>query len=212
MTTPGAGPTRLVRAAVLTALVVALTIAAHRLGGGASPAIFALVALTALLWPVALLATRRRLGPVGLLVGLGAGQLLGHGLLGWLAGPGVSGTSASVSLECLQHAAHQRASTACLGDPAVAEALAAGQAHAHGQQVTGLLMLAAHLLATVVAALLVARGEQVLWRLIDLVLRALPVLLTPVGARRPRPAATLLVPARADLAVRPGRGPPAYAA
>lgn len=212
MTTPGAGPTRLVRAAVLTALVVVLTVVAHRLGGGASPAGFALVALTALLWPVALLATRRRLGPVALLAGLGGGQLLGHGLLGWLTGSGVSVASAPASLECLQHAAHQRLAAACLGDPIVADTLVAGPAHAHAQQGTGLLMLAAHALATLAAALLVARGEQVLWRILDLVLRVLPVLLAPVSLRRPRPAVTLLVPARTDLDVRTGRGPPAYAA
>lgn len=196
---------RLVRAGVLTALVVALTTLAHRVGGAAAPSLFAIAVLAALLWPVAILATRRRLGPVALLTGLGAGQLLGHGLLGWL-GSGATGVAASVSLECLQHATHLGASAACATDTVAAAT------HVHGQAGTALPMLAAHIAATLMAAVLVARGERVLWRVLDLVLRALPVLLTPIAGRAPRPTAPLFLPTRPDLAVRAGRGPPAYAA
>ncbi len=200
---------RLVRAAVLTALVVVLTVVAHRLGGGMGPGLLGLVVLAALLWPLALLATRRRLGALPLVAGLGAGQLLGHGLLSWLAGSAAStsGTSGALSLDCLQHAAHQRSGGGCLG-----EATASVVGHDHAAVDTGLLMLATHVLATVLAALLVARGEQVLWRLLELVLRALPVLLRPVPAPTAWPTAPLLVPARADVDVPVGRGPPAYAA
>ena len=198
---------RLVRAGVLTALVVGLSTLTHRLGGADAPGLFAIAVLTTILWPVAILATRRRLGPVALLTGLGAGQLLGHGLLGWL-GSGATGVAASVSVECLQHATHAASavSAACAIDPVSAAA------HAHGQAGTALPMLAAHVAATLITAVLVARGERVLWRVLDLVLRALPVLPTPVTGRAPRPTAALFLPSRLDLTVLAGRGPPAYAA
>jgi hypothetical protein len=207
MTNPGAGLVRLVRAGVLTALVVALTTLAHRLGGAVAPGFFPIAVLTALLWPVAVLVTRRRLGPVALLTGLGAGQLLGHGLLGWL-GSGPTGLATSVSVECLQHATHVGASTAACATDTVAGAAA----HSHGQAGTALPMLVAHLVATLLLSMLVARGERVLWRVLDLVLRALAVLITPIAARAPRAAAPLFLPSRLDLAVLAGRGPPAYAA
>lgn len=204
---------RLVRAGVLTALVVGLSTLAHRLGGADAPGLFAIAVLTTILWPVAILATRRRLGPVALLTGLGAGQLLGHGLLGWLGSgaTGVTGVSASVSVECLQHATHA-ASAVSAASVACATDTVAAAAHAHAQAGTSLPMLAAHVAATLVAAVLVARGERVLWRVLDLVLRALPVLLTPVTGRAPRPTAALFLPSRLDLTVLAGRGPPAYAA
>jgi hypothetical protein len=95
---------------------------------------------------------------------------------------------------------------ACATDTVVAAT------HAHGQAGAALPMLAAHVAATLVAAVLVARGERVLWRVLDLVLRVLPVLLSPVTMRAPRPTAPLFLPSRQDLIVLAGRGPPAYAA
>jgi hypothetical protein len=212
MTSPGTGVVRLLRSAVLTGLVVVLTVLAHRLGGGESPAVIAVVALTVPLWPFALLATRRRLGPLALVGGLGAAQLLGHGLLGWLVGstPSALGSSTSpagaVSLECVQHAVHQHASPGCVG------ATLASAGHTHGQAGSGLLMLAAHAAATVLAALLVARGERVLWRVLDLLLRVVPVLITPLSVRPLLARVALRAPIGHSLDVPPGRGPPAYAA
>lgn len=213
MTNPGAGLVRLARAGVLTGLVVLLTVVAHRLGGGTAPGALPLVVLGVLLWPLALYATRRRVGPAALLTGLAGGQLLGHGLLSWLGGSGAH-TSASVSLDCLQHAAHG-VSTACASGTlqgSVTALTAAAGGHAHSASGSSLLMLGAHAVATVVAALVLARGEQVLWRVLELLLRALPVLVTPVCVRIPRASARLLLPSRLDRAVRAGRGPPAYAA
>jgi hypothetical protein len=213
MTSPGTGVVRLLRSAVLAGLVLALTVLAHRLGGRESPAIFAVVALIVPLWPFALLATRRRLGPLALVAGLGAGQVLGHGVLGWLAGSAPGATTVSpvspvslVSLECVQHAGHQRAGAGCL------EATLASAGHSHEQAASGLLMLAAHAAATVLAALLVARGEQVLWRVLELFLRVVPVLLTPVSVRPMSPRVGLRAPIGHSRDVPPGRGPPAYAA
>jgi hypothetical protein len=212
MTSPGSGVVRLLRSAVLTGLVVALTVLAHRLGGGESPAVFVIVALTVPLWPLALLATRRRLGPLVLVLGLGGGQLLAHGVLGWLAGSASSGSgspvshAAAVSLECVQHAAHERAHSGCLGSTL------ASAGHTHEQTGSGLLMLAAHAAATLLAALVVARGEEILWRVLDLLLRVVPVLLTPVAMRPLPPRVALRAPIGHSLDVPPGRGPPAYAA
>ena len=205
MTNPGAGLVRVARSTVLTGVVVALTVGAHHVGGGQTPGAFALVALTVLLWPIALLATRRRLRPVTLVAGLGAGQLLGHALLGWLGG---EPTAHATALVCLQHAAHVR-SPGCLADPA----LAADPAHLHsaGSGPAGLLMVGAHVLATVLAALVVAHGERILWRLLDLVRCVAPVLTAPLTARRARIAAVVRVPGRPELTLRTGRGPPAYA-
>ncbi len=202
---------RLARAGALTALVVILTVLAHRVAGGGAPSAFALIVLGVVLWPVALLATRRRLRPVTLLLGLGAGQLLGHGLLGWLSGSGAPSAASSLSIECVQHAAHGAASAACAAE-GVAMVATSAEGHAHAAGGSSLLMLAAHLVATVVAALVLARGEQVLWRVLELVLRALPVLVAPVAVRSPRAAAPLLLPSRLDRTVLAGRGPPAYAA
>lgn len=206
MTNPGAGLVRVARSATLAGIVVALTVGAHRLGGGDAPGPFALVALTVLLWPVAILATRRRLRPVVLVAGLGAGQLLGHSLLGWLGG---EPTADPAALGCLQHAAHVRSAAGCLADPA----LASGPAHVHtaGSSQMGLLMLGAHVLATPLAALVVAHGERILWRLLDLVLRVAPALTTPLTARPPRIGVVVRVPGRPELTLRTGRGPPAYA-
>lgn len=205
MTTPGSGVVRVVRAGVLSGLVILLTAGAHRLGGGSTPGVFALCVLVLALWPAALMATGRRLRPVGLLAGLGAGQALGHVVLGWLGG---SGSVAAVSAECLQHATHLRPSQTCL-EPGLAAAAPVVTAHGHTAIDSGPVMLAAHVLATVVAALLVARGEQVLWRVLDLVLRALPVLVRPVAHRPQSPVLALLVPERSRVDVRAPRGPPA---
>lgn len=204
MTSPGRGAVRVVRATVLTGLVILLTAAAHRLGGGEAPGLLSLAVLALGAWPVALLSTGRRLRPTALLAGLGAGQVLGHGLLAWLGGAAVSGPA---SIECLTHAAHERFGRGCL-DTSLTPAVSA---HAH-QPSPGGWMLGAHVLATVIAALLVARGEQVLWRVLDLVLRTVPVLVRPVALRPVRAVAVQLVPARPRLDVRASRGPPAYAA
>lgn len=203
---------RLVRAGVLTGLVVSLTTVAHRLGGGTDPGPLALIVLTALLWPSALLATRTRLRPALLVAGLGVGQLVGHGLLGWLGGSvdAAGSGGAVVSIDCLQHATHGASSAACATDTLATAATLGGHAHSGSQ--AGLLMLVAHVAATLLAALLVSRGERVLWHVLDLVVRSLPVLVRPVTRRSPRPATVLLLRVGQDGTVRAGRGPPAYAA
>lgn len=205
MTAPGSGVVRLMRATLLSGLVILLTATAHRLGGGQAPGFFTVAVLALAVWPVALMATVRRLRPAALLAGLGAGQVLGHAVLSWLGGPG---SAAAVSAECLRHATHLRPAHPCL-EPGLAAAAPVAPAHAHTLFGSGPLMLTAHVLATLVAALLVASGERVLWRVLDLVLRALPVLVRPVPRRPQTPVLALLVLERSRVEVRAPRGPPA---
>ena len=79
---------------------------------------------------------------------------------------------------------------------------------------TDVLMVLAHLVAALVAAVLLGRGEEWCWALWDLVRRplGLPAVLAVPVLGRPEPTAGWVLPRRVDLAVLAGsldrRGPP----
>ncbi|MDM7854904.1 hypothetical protein [Cellulomonas alba] len=184
MPSPASGPLRAARAALVAAATVALGALAHVLGGGAPPSATLLGALAALGFAPAVLATRRRLGPL-LAVGLlGAGQAIVHLALG-VVGPMtcvVPGVAAG------PHAGHGVAGAAArltelsagAGGMAVPGGTGAGCAPAAVHVVLGGgTMLALHVLATVVTGLLVAGGERALWWLAAW-LRPLVEVLRPV--------------------------------
>lgn len=182
----GAGGAGLVRAARLGAFTVCaslLALGAHLAAGGAPPAAVPTLAAVALSGLAGVALTRRRPGRLELAVVLGAVQLVVHEILA-AAGTGHAGHAVAAG-----HA----------GD-----AVAAGHAGASGA-VTGVAMLAAHALSVLLTALLLARGERMLHRLLRS-LRSLPAL---VGrARPPRPLARSLARPAAVAAGDPPSGPP----
>jgi hypothetical protein len=163
MPSPASGPLRAVRAALVAVTTVALGALAHVAGGGAAPSAQVLAALAALGFAPAVLATRRRLGPVLAVALLGAGQALVHLALGVVgpvacvvpgqaagphAGHGVAAASAGL--------AQLAAGTSAPGGAACAVATVHVALGAHA-------MLALHVLATVTTGVLLAGGERVLW-------------------------------------------------
>lgn len=164
---------RLLRAALVTGLVVLLGGGAHASAGGAAPTPFVAALLTALGLPVAWWATGRRLGRGGLFTVLAGGQAAVHGALVAMhpthaAAPGLTEAGAG---------GHTHAHAATLPD------LAALAAPAAPHQLTPA-MLAGHLVATLVAVWLVSRGEAMIEAALDLLLPHL------TGAHRPTTWAT----------------------
>ena len=168
MTSPAAGPLRAVRVAVVTAVVLLLGVGAHVLGGGRLPTAVVLVVLAVLLAPAVVLATRTRLGTGKGMALLGGAQLGIHLALHAMA------PTAGVAVA--HHHVHG-------GDVAVLAALHA-QSGAPGAMATmsgmpamaGLTptMLLAHAVGTAVTAWLLARGEDVLWRVLSFLLPTVP--------------------------------------
>lgn len=164
---------RLSRAAVVTAAIVLLAVAAHTSGGGALPDPLILLGLAALtLLPTAWLAGRR-LAPTTLLGLLGAGQFILHS-----AFDGLSESAASLRLSPAAEHVH------VLG--AAPPGAPAGHVHVHVHGYSPA-MFAAHALATLAVGLLIARGEAALWALLAWLSPLVRLLL--VGA--PAPAAAL---------------------
>ncbi len=208
MTGAGRGGVRVLRALTFVLASLSLTVAAHVAGGGRwAPA--GVVVTAAMLWPVALLgsASQRRLVHLG--PALVLAQVGGHLALGTVHG---SVPAASLSLSCVTHATHARHALA--GCPTGAEGMQmAGLTGAAG----GMLapsgwMVAAHVVATVLTALVLARGEQVLWQVLDLVLRPLPELLPRVAAATTSARSAPLALVTGSITVRCARGPPAATA
>lgn len=194
---------RAARALVVTGLLVALTTSAHTLGGGTVSAGASLV-LTLLVLPAIGYAVERRLGARALLLLLGAGQGLGHALLAAMA-PSAHGVAERLPGHL---ALHDTVALALVGTGVVDHAAVAGGhgglAGGHG----GLTMLLAHALATVILAVLLAKGEEALWAVVA---RLLPTLEAPAPLARPR--LTLAAPPRVGrslllLSAPVARGPP----
>ncbi|EWT00086.1 hypothetical protein N865_17975 [Intrasporangium oryzae NRRL B-24470] len=200
---------RAIRALSMLSGALLLTVGAHVVAGG-HPSGPGVVVAAMLLWPVALLASRGRRSARQLVPGLAVAQVAGHAVLGFLGGTGAPGR---LSLDCIQHAAHEPGRTAgsCTTHPLAADPLVLAHIHS-GPALPSGWMLAAHVVATLAAGLLLARGEDVLWRVLDLLLPPVPVLRSSLPPR-PLRAAPLRQRASSHLPlVRPGRGPPLLAA
>ncbi|MDE9366723.1 hypothetical protein PZ938_14005 [Luteipulveratus sp. YIM 133132] len=186
------GGWRLARAVTFTVAAVALSLTAHLAGGGPAPAggVLALAGLVTL--GVTLLVAGRRVRRPAMLALLCAAQLGLHSIFAALDDP-VATSCADVGHHAASCAAHPMAGVQ------------------HGG--AGLSMLVAHAFATVLLALLLARGEQILWTLaagLGLTLPARPVGPAPLRRapfhvfRSPRPRTRLRrLPLR--------RGPPQVA-
>jgi hypothetical protein len=192
-------PLRLLRALLITAVVLALAAAGHLAGGGALPPLLVLIGLAAaVLGPIAW-ATGRRLTLGRLVVLLGAAQWGLHEVF-LLA----SDVVACAPFHLGHHSTHLGTGSAC---PAASVLEAAHHAPA-GQ---GPAMLAGHVLAVLATAALITRTEAALWLALEW-LRPLLDLLRP--AALPAAARPLMPTAEHPVLVWRGlrgdrvRGPP----
>ena len=189
------GGVRLARAATFASVAVALSATAHVTGGGGPPGVGVLVLGLGAVLAVAVLVTGHRIGRLTMLGLLAGSQVALHTMFGALG----SAPAGSPCLSGDHHAAH---AAAC--EPgAMAGHTAAG----------GTPMLLAHALATVALALLLARGEQILWTLAAALGLTLPARPTPPApTRRTTPAPADPVRPRVALRHVPFlRGPPQVA-
>jgi hypothetical protein len=217
MTAPTRGVTRIARAAAFGVATLTLATVAHVSAGGGTPSVLVLTGLSLPVIVVALILTSRRCGPLALLGVLAAGQVILHEALMTLSSHGSGQIPMSVA--GAQHAAH----TLMTGPmhTAATTGFAAGGTMAGAPMASvpmagagdwSLSMMAVHAVATILTALLLARGEQALWRLVA---RLLPTLLRipRLLSCGPRQTPVLLsVPAVQPSLVSCGsglRGPPA---
>lgn len=196
MVSPSWGALRFVRAGAWATAAMGLSTGAHLVGGGAppSPGAAALI-VTALLWS-GLILTQWRLGRTALAVSLGLSQVLLHSVL----------TVSEGVTDCAPVGDHHNIALACAG----------GSPMPHETPVA---MFLAHVVAALLLALVLARGEDAVWFLAGLLRPSLPgtpLLLLLTGHE--------LVPARGDQPARlpfvlggvgrrgpPGRRAPAVA-
>ncbi|MDR7083770.1 hypothetical protein J2X01_003070 [Arthrobacter ginsengisoli] len=189
---------RLLRTGLISSTILGLAAGGHLAGGGTLPEPVILMALCALtVLPVSVLTTFRLSMPV--LAGLlGAGQLWLH----W-AFHALSGAAPAAGPALSGHAHHTPF-------PAMGSFSAAPPADTTAGDWQ---MFAAHAVATLATAVVLARGEQTLWALAAWLrpLAQLPVSCTIVPARVPGPCMAPLVLPRDQLVRRmpARRGPPA---
>lgn len=191
---------RLLRAAVVSVVILALSAGAHAVGGGALPQPVIMLGLAAGTMLAVTTGIRQSLKIPSLVAVLAGGQFVLHHAFVLLSAPG-SCTPASAHL----HHAGGHAVTSCVAGPLVSPESASGG--------IGAAMILAHLAATLATAALVARGEEAL--------NAAAVWLRPLFTR-PEPAvfpavARIVVPehgyrlvAAPFLVSPPLRGPPAF--
>ena len=190
MDAPTRGATRLARAAAFGVATLALAAGAHVAAGGGLPSMTILAVLAVPVSVAAMALTRRRCGPALLLASMATAQVLLHQTLTMLTAHvpgGMTGQSSS------------RLASAMGGH---------AMAHAGGWSVA---MTAAHVVATVVTALLLSRGEQALWQLVSRLFLALPSEPAAVGCTPRLRSALASVPVLTPSVVSGGpglRGPP----
>jgi len=204
MRKPTSGATRLARAAAFSAATLALASGAHVSAGGALPSTMVLAVLVLPLMLAATILTSRRCGPVLLVGSLAAAQILLHETL--------MAVTSHVPGEMFP---------AELGAHHGAQALISDQVSAHSASAVGglavagpdgwpITMKAMHVAATVVTALLLARGEKALWQVVARFLPRLPHIPHLLTCGR-RPAVLVSTPALQPSLVSSGlglRGPP----
>lgn len=203
-------PFHLLRSTAVAATVVLLAALAHILGGGSLPGAGIMAAILAMTGLVSTLATKRQLRLPAMIAVLGTGQLALHEVFTALSVP-ASGRSSVAGTG--HHLAGQADLVSEHGLPVAQAVEAAGHAHQVDSPL-GALMLTGHVVATLLCAGLLARGEAALW-LLAAWLRPLVQLPSPVmldGGTAPA-----AVPPRRDFTPLPRRnlrqdcrrGPPA---
>ncbi|MCG2622850.1 hypothetical protein LVY72_13160 [Arthrobacter sp. I2-34] len=194
---------RLLRSAAVASVVLSLSAAAHVAGGGTLPAPGILAALAALTMLPATVLAGRRLGAASLAGLLGGGQWVLHQAFTAL---GVTASCTPGGAAGTLHAWHTFP-----GDVAALDCAAASGLDHSGSAA----MTAAHILASVLAGLMLLKGEQALWTLLawlrPLVHLPAAVVLPPAGTRAEAPAALPLPRTLIHHRLDPRRGPPAVA-
>jgi len=201
---PVAGPLRVTRAALVATLVLALGAAAHAAAGGHLPDPLVLAALAAFTLAGTLVAARARFTVPRLVGVLGAAQAGLHVALDTLGHAAAACVPAGAATA--GHGGH--GTVVCTGSAAVPDAAAS----VAGTGGAGAWMVVAHAVATLVLAVVLARGERALERLLAWLT---PRVLAPtaVAAGPARPARVLPTAELPRLAARhpgtaPTRGPP----
>jgi hypothetical protein len=138
------------RSAVVAAAVLCLAAAAHSAAGGTLPPPAVVLALAALTWLPVMILAGRRLAPVTILAVLAGGQLALHHAFELFGTVRCLPSGVSEHVGHAGHAGHAAVALDCAAAP-------------HAGDSPG--MLAAHLLATALTALMLARGEAALWAL-----------------------------------------------
>ncbi|KQN88996.1 hypothetical protein [Arthrobacter sp. Leaf69] len=208
MRTAARAPFHALRSAMVALTVMSLAAGAHTLAGGRLPSPGILLALLALTALASTTATRLKLNFPAMAGLLGAGQLVLHNALTVFSGPAPGAAPEPAASPAPHH----------LG-PASLPVGGAGEFAVSGldSQLSSLslLMLAGHALATLLCALLLARGEAALWALAAWLrpLLRLPVPAAPVAVAAPAavigwPADSVPLPWR-NLRRDCRRGPPA---
>ncbi len=153
-------PFHLLRSTTVAATMVLLAALAHILGGGSLPGAGIMAAILAMTGLASTLATRRQLRLPAMTAVLGAGQLALHEVFTALSVP----PSGAASVVRESHHAAGQAGFAHEAGLSLTEAAAQGAGHAHqvDSPLTAL-MLTGHVVATLVCAALLARGEGALW-------------------------------------------------
>lgn len=208
MRTAARAPFHALRSAMVALTVLSLAAGAHTLAGGRLPSPGILLALLALTALASTTATRLKLNFPAMAGLLGAGQLVLHKAFTAFSVP-ASGTSS----EPAGHAAPHHLGPVALsvgGDGQFAASVPDSQF-----ALLSLLMLAGHALATLLCAVLLARGEAALWSLAAWLrpLLGLPVPAAPAAVAAPPavigwPAGSAPLPWR-NLRRDCRRGPPA---
>lgn len=199
--TPQTGSGRIARIGVFSGVALALAAGAHALGGGGLPGATAWTFAVVPVLLTATLLTARRCRPVALVTALGALEGLLHVLFHALP---AAGGSVGAAPPPSGHGAH-------LAPGALAATPDAGALA--GVHDLGLSpgMVVFHVVATLLTAWAMSRGEAWMWRLADRFRRRLPVARTPRPRRvRPLPPRSIARrPLAADVVAYGGlRGPP----
>ncbi|MBT0773014.1 hypothetical protein KIH74_28990 [Kineosporia sp. J2-2] len=197
------GKLRVFRGGLFSACAVALSAAAHVLGGGSSPSTLVLVVLGLFLAPVASLAAGRLRGPLAVGLTMIAVQAGLHRLFG-LLGP-------AACVQTSSHAGHPGHSGVGVGTGVGAGLVCHGDT-AMAMSSASPLMTVAHLTAAALLGLLLSRGETAVWRMLSWMLPALPgrfrTYPTSTRPRRSRPRTVPLPRAEHLVGAVWRRGPP----
>ncbi|MFD6229929.1 hypothetical protein ACFWFZ_24105 [Streptomyces sp. NPDC060232] len=185
-------PLRATRAAMFAAMCVALGAVGHSYMSGTDIPFFGLIGAFAVTFGLAWLAAGRRRGPVGIAVAVLAVQGVLH--LVFSGSQAAETTDGPAAMR--QHLHHVSAADASLGDVAGTADLAGTAGHG------GAGMIAAHLLAGLLCAAWLARGEAAVFRLARV--------LGAAALHAARPLARALDLVRARVAAVPA--PPAFPA
>ena len=207
MRTAARAPFHALRSAMVALTVLSLAAGAHTLAGGQLPSPGILLALLALTGLASTTATRLKLNLPALAGLLGAGQLVLHEAFTAFSGPALPGAASGAASGPgdLSHHVGPVPLRTGIGSTLEAPGLDTG---------LSLLMLTGHALATLLCAVLLARGEDALWALAAWLrpLLRLPAPVTPDAVAVPAatgwPAESAPLPWR-NLRRDCRRGPPA---